>query len=346
MLAELGRSQAPDPEALRRVLALPVDVWRVFLALERCALEVRDVLDRAAKDDSAPGPVQDYLRELATRELQRFLSARGQLQRLGALARDEGIRFVVLKGGVEVAERRPVALDDVDLLVGENDLPQLQLILDREGYASWGEETDWNPPGRNLPDQVPIDLHRAIRLLDDHERVLARAVPSSLPGVMKPHSSDRLWHLLVHSVHYHPDRRGRVRDLVLVARAVAECDDRDLSEVESVVRRHPLSEPLRAKMAMGRELARGPIERDRFRDAAVGKYHAALRLESLVRGERTALFRTLVIRSLCADRSFVDELRDLGDRPAGWVALARRVAGVSAAAMVSRWFRWEAQRFG
>src|SRR4029077_4294126 len=68
--------------------------WNVFLRTERCAMALKARLVAAGG-----GRVPDQIEQTATRELQRVLSARGQLHRIGQLVTGHGLIAVVLKGG-------------------------------------------------------------------------------------------------------------------------------------------------------------------------------------------------------------------------------------------------------
>src|SRR3989441_8698555 len=86
--------------------------WDVFLRTERCALALKARI--AAAEREVPEPVETA----ATRELQRILSARGQLLRIGQLAAAHGIPAIVLKGGVAaLLSPAPADVQDVDVLV-------------------------------------------------------------------------------------------------------------------------------------------------------------------------------------------------------------------------------------
>lgn len=326
-----------------RAAALPVETWRTFLAIERCALEARSFLDRAPS--GLPPEVAHLIEESAATELQRFLSAVGQIRRIARIASTTGIQVVVLKGGVAALDGHPVALDDLDLLVPTGDVDALSAALDCEGYASWGPDMPSTPPTRYEPSSVPVDLHRAIHRMGDPMALLSRAQPvGSLPGILRLSLVDHLWHLLIHTSHHHPDRRGRIRDLSLLARAVAECRPGMLNDITDRIAADPDPFPLEDQLAMARQIVRGEALEDRFRRLAWAKYDAAARLGWLVRGERTHLLRMHVIRSLCARRRLVDEIRDLGERKPGVVPLVRRSAAFALAGLVARGIRWRQRK--
>src|SRR5205807_9832374 len=107
--------------------------WDVFLRTERCALALK------ARIAAAERVVPDHVETAATRELQRILSARGQLLRIGHLAAAHGISAVVLKGGVAaLASAAPVDVHDADVLVRPLQAERLAALLDQEGFHATG----------------------------------------------------------------------------------------------------------------------------------------------------------------------------------------------------------------
>src|SRR5437660_9928228 len=91
-------------------------------------------------------------------------------------------------------------------------------------------------------------------------------------GLSRLGAADHLWHLLVHSVVSHPDRRGSLRDVLLAAEALRDCSPTELEEVERRSASHPLTLRLRDLVAMARELSAGGPVRDRFRREAAANY--------------------------------------------------------------------------
>src|SRR5438445_770625 len=104
--------------------ACSAGTWDVLRRTERCALALK------ARIAAAERAVPDHAETAATRELQRILSARGHLQRIGRLAAAHGIPVIVLKGGLAalvsaVAVDLPVAeLREVELLIAGHPLSQ------------------------------------------------------------------------------------------------------------------------------------------------------------------------------------------------------------------------------
>src|SRR5438445_13691648 len=131
--------------------------WDVFLRTERCALVLKARI--AAAEREVPDPIE----AAATRELQRILSARGHLQRIGRLAAAHGIPVIVLKGGVAaLVSTAAVDLADADVLGRTPHAQGLAELLDREGFRSTGPTGPAHLAMRLAPNAVQIEVHFAL----------------------------------------------------------------------------------------------------------------------------------------------------------------------------------------
>jgi hypothetical protein len=79
--------------------------------------------------------------------------------------------------------------------------------------------------------------------------------------------------VLHHSAEQHPDRRGRLRELLVVAQAIHRCTPDELAEAERRVAVHPRAALLGTHLGMARAVAarQGPPH-DAFRITAAGNY--------------------------------------------------------------------------
>ena len=240
------------------------ETWDVFLRTERCALALKSRL-------AAPGPGIDAA---ATRELQRILSARGQLLHIGQLAATHGIPTIVLKGGVAVfTSSAPVDVHDVDVLVQPVNAERLAELLDKEGFSATGPAGTAHLAQRIAPHTVQIEVHFALNEFELTDGLWSRArALDGVAGLSRLGAADHLWHLLLHSVVTHPHRRGCMRDVLLAAEALADCAPSDLKGVERLVGGHPLAKPLGDQLAMAREQRDGVPTKDRFRREAAANY--------------------------------------------------------------------------
>jgi hypothetical protein len=271
---------------------VPADAWSLFLAVEGCALP----LQRAG----APRPGQgDPVGAAAMTELRRALSARGQLRRLDRLAAGVPGPVVVLKGGVAAGGAEPVEVGDVDVLVPAELAHALAARLDALGDASAPDP----PPGsrghhlgpRAEAQSVPVEVHFALPVLGDEEGVLRRSVPLEGCAVLRrPAPADHLRGVLAHAAGHHPERRGRLRDLVLAAGALRECAPNEAEGVRAWARTAPYAADVGAMLAMARALAEGRTPADPYRRTAAGAYlmaaaHAGERHSPALRELRDAL---------------------------------------------------------
>src|SRR5882762_10073687 len=188
----LGGSQ-PDWSSLA---ACSAGTWDVFLRTERCALALK------ARISAAEREVPDHVEAVATRELQRILSARGQLLHIGQLAAAHGIPAIVLKGGVAaLVSAAPVDLADADVLVRTPHAQGLAELLDREGFRSIGSAGPAHLAGRLAPNAVQIEVHFALNDIELTDGMWNRARPlDGAAGLSSLGAADHLWYLLVHSV--------------------------------------------------------------------------------------------------------------------------------------------------
>src|SRR6266480_5428026 len=163
----------PDWTRLERCSAA---TWQLFFRTERCALALRTRLTAAGC--AVPDRMRAEIERAATRELQRILSARGQLLRIGRLAAAHAIPAIVLKGGVAaLASAAPVDLHDVDVLALPPDAEQLAALLDKEGFHATGPAGTAHLAQRIAPNAVHIEVHFAIADVDLNDAMWSRARP-------------------------------------------------------------------------------------------------------------------------------------------------------------------------
>ncbi len=208
---------------------------RLFLESERCATHLARCLDRAEGRVSVPGEVRDRIAQRSNEENGRICSAREHLATMAEIASEHGWRVVVLKGAVAAtADDQAVDLVDVDLLVEPQRARRLAAELERHGYKAVGDSSPRHLAARLKDDGIPVEIHTT---LSRDGTPLPPAtwermeLLETLPGVYRLTWRDHLWHLLEHLVVDHPERRGLIRELMLIGQAIAECGEDDLSAV-------------------------------------------------------------------------------------------------------------------
>lgn len=254
------------------------EAWAVFLHGEHCAAPLRARL-RAAGVELPDGPAA-LLRREATVETQRFLSVAAQLRSIGAVLREKGWPGVALKAGAAAAAgSEPLHALDLDLLVPKEHAAALAALLEaRGGYRSLGADPGetltgaWELAPRRSDDSVELDLHFDVPHLGEGISLWDDARPSRIPGISRPASAAHLWHLLVHAGLHHLQRRGRLRDLLLLRLALDDCGPEDVEVVRARIDRHRAAPVLRAMVAMARGFDSGREPEDPFRAVAAAAF--------------------------------------------------------------------------
>ena len=276
-----------------------------FLRLERCALAVRARLAEYALTQETPNELTAVITARATRELQRALSARGQLARIAHLAKQHHWKIVTLKGGVTIAEGGQVDVHDIDVLMLPDAGKTLATLLDTSGFTTNHEA---RPPhhlsARYAANDVSIEIHHTIPGVSDIQTLLDRALPlNATPSLWRLGHADHLWHLLLHATLQHPERRGNLRDVTIIARAIAATSSDDLTQVAAKIDAHSDAAILRPMFTFARDVAERQYATDPFVEHALRKYTFCQRYDG-----RSTNIRERTVRFLCEDRSLLHAL--------------------------------------
>jgi len=181
----------------------------------------------------------------------------------------------VLKGGLSaLVGPGPVDLNDVDILLPEAAAAALATILDERGHGAIFS-TAQHLGARIMPNALPVEIHLSLDAdgSPPAERVWRGLTP--VPGCSGLHAlapADHLWHVLRHAVVDHPNRRGRLRDVIVVADAVAACGAEELTGLKTRVDQHEYATPLGDVLAMAHAMSTGVPTADRFRHLALAHY--------------------------------------------------------------------------
>lgn len=292
--------------------------WDLFLRGERCALPLWSRV--AATQRSLPDIPLRLLKQRATSDLQRVLSARAQLLLVREFAAARGIEPIVLKGGVVVGDDvSAVYLADLDVLCGsEADATVLDTLLADHGYRPDSMGTAFHLATRHVAGAIQVEVHYLLPGVGATPDLFARARPlAGVPGVWRLGPADHLWHLLVHSVVQHPFRRGCLRDELLIATAVAQCAPPELAELHARISRHPQREGLGAALELAGALANGRAGPDPFRCEAAAHYLLIRRFAWTTRWRLLDPLPTVVFVLLGSDADRRVAWADLGAIPEG-----------------------------
>lgn len=275
---------------LERAGAAPPDAWDLFLRAERFAAPLRRRLAGAGLEASLPAPARETLVRNATADVQRFLSAGAQVRSLAALAADRGWTLVLLKGGAAVAAGcEPLNLGDLDILVHAEDAVPVVRALESRGYLAGGADAAVGSRGvqhlgaRSTPGAIGVEVHFSVHALEPVREAIERAVPAGVSGAYRLAPADELWHLLCHSTLQHLERRGQLREVLLLAGALQRAAPHERAAVEARAARHPHAAVLGRALEMAAAAAHGRPPPDRFPEMAAGRclWHAALDRASL-----------------------------------------------------------------
>lgn len=271
LLAGGGPAAAGPPPAVTAA------AWDVFLRGERCALPLRAALGPDGAS-ALPPEGAGQVEARASREAQRGLAGRAQLRGLGRLLAERGWTGIVLKGGAMLAAGEVrVDVGDIDLLLPPEQAFQLVRLLDAGGASAtdpdpWEHSTqDFHLAPRTGHDQLPLEVHFRIPFAVGVDPWRA-PLPSGTPGIARLAPADHLWHVLVHCVEHHLERRGMIRDLVLLRGALDACTPDDEASVARRAAAHGSAAALTAMLRMARALAHGQAPGDPFPQAAALRY--------------------------------------------------------------------------
>jgi hypothetical protein len=178
-----------------------------------------------------PSPVAERLRTAHRQNAVRNLSFYGELRRLLAELRKEGIPLIPLKG-IFLAEAiydhiglRPMS--DIDVLARPADLARIVGILEGMGYARSTTCSDHHLPPLIRKGVASFEVHWALTPPNayyhiDPEGLWERAAPATLAGceVLALSPEDLLLHLCVHTSCHHRFDRG-LRDLCDIAETIS-----------------------------------------------------------------------------------------------------------------------------
>jgi acetolactate synthase regulatory subunit len=248
--------------------SVQADGYRTVLERERCAIPIVARLGAAA-----PQAAQ----ELARRHTQVVLAREGALAEVGRIGRERGVPVVALK---TAAHRTPIPSLDLDVLVPEARLDELVQELARRGYRGQrghlaGREVhQLHLPALGRAGEMMIEVHFNLGdglPLDDRVWETLRPHPVH-EGIRRLPPARHVWHLLWHSTVFHPDRRGQLGDLVLIAEALGDLDSPARAWLNDRIEAHPGAGALERALRMVEAIRGMTAPMDEFRAVAAAQY--------------------------------------------------------------------------
>lgn len=205
--------------------------WRLFLRVERCALPLSRAVERAPDLARLHYPFRDVLTAAAHREALRVLVVRAHLQTAAELAATLGVLIIVLKGGVLAMGDDPIEMSDVDVLVPEEEAANLAAALEARG---WQLLTQNNARVSHVlaARGMDLEIHRSLGFDGGANNAVSLDCSELLetaPPLRQLGSRDHLHHVVQHVALSHPNRRLRLRDLILIAHAARRCQADELA---------------------------------------------------------------------------------------------------------------------
>jgi NAD(P)-dependent dehydrogenase (short-subunit alcohol dehydrogenase family) len=258
---------SPPPCSLR--------AWQLFLAAEACALPLCNAL--AVLGWRLPASEHALLDAHACRELLPVLQAKVQCQAIGRMVTEHGLKAAVLKGArLALQGGDAVYVLDVDVLLPPRDAEQLFQALTAAGYRELKSGAAHRLPVLVGEAGIAIEIHTVIPCFASPGGPWEAATRSNVLGLWNLAPRNHLWHLLLHITVQHPERRGRIRDLYLVARALQDCSASDLDLASTRIQAHSHTEVLTATLAMARAIQHGHVAPDPFAHIAAVSYQYVL----------------------------------------------------------------------
>jgi hypothetical protein len=321
-----GRDSPTDDA---RALFQSLDGWRLFLHVERCALPLYQVMERAGLLATLPAPFLTLLTEETEWERKRIASARRQLQLIGRWATEHQHRPVVLKGGVSALGSAGIDLNDIDLLLEHDDAAALVTDLQQRGYRQFGYAGVHHLRGLVREDELLVEIHVTLdtQLVPPDETYWDRVEAiAEVPGLWRLAPADHLWNILTHGSVKHITRRGRLRDLLLLHQALADCSTRDIEINRRRAATHELAGVLGTTIDHVQHWADGAGD-DPFEAVALTGYLLGQRDENRSRVHPT---------SGSVNKWVFAQLAGRAERHAIWASVGRRGSDLSGFSPVRR----------
>ena len=252
--AALNERPAPLPPASPRA-------WQLFLDREACAVALARV----------PGlGLPDPVRRRAQLESQQILLARAELAAVAHAVHSAGLEVIPLKGtDALLTPATALPLKDVDVLAPPGATTAAEEALGSAGFGTARSRSYLHVVLARPGTSTPVELHGTIwpqAALGASDLWAAAPPARPIPGLRTLDPADHLWLCLVHVVAVHPDRAGRLRDLLIIRAAVQQCSAKQMEIVARRMAVHPMAAELGIELAIavGRDTPLDRQGRDRI----------------------------------------------------------------------------------
>jgi putative nucleotidyltransferase-like protein len=242
----------------------PRALW-LLLAAEACATPIRGRVGAAAR--ALPDEQRALLERASAEELQRMLAARMQLAVIDRAAAAAGVNPIVLKGGVPIAEgKNSFDLGDVDIFLDDAGCKSMARAL--EDIGGDGQGSVYFRDGFHVELHSGLDVGRGVKCI-------SRMASRPIRGYTHLHRLEHVEHVayvVQHATTHHPHRRSNLRDLLLLADALRDCNARELGELTDRLRANPERRLYLRALSAARSVSSGTRSED---DAATALIAAA-----------------------------------------------------------------------
>ena len=260
-------------DSARALPRVSPNAWSAFLAAECASCALSERLGNAVAH--LPDSMRETLQRAARAETQRVLAARAQLAAIDQLADRCGVEPVVLKGGVHAVDGGTAFdLGDIDLMLDAGALG----ILGGSLIASGGYRHHARPDQYLAAGAIAVELHDGLHVGFGVD-VAAGAESRPLHGSRRLRRLAPVAHVaycVQHSTTQHPQRRGHLRDLLLIADALDDCTPAERDAVARALDESPWRVAYRQTLTLAAAMRAGTLSAappdDPFTRHAAGKY--------------------------------------------------------------------------
>jgi hypothetical protein len=258
-MAAVRAGETPAARLVAHAFAAPHELWQRALALETCAVQFDRALRSSPVASATPPALHRELSDATAEGVRQTLRLPGQIAELAQVARECGIRFIVLKGAARLLDGGiggGRSLSDIDILAAPGDAQRLHAMLrHRLAYDSRSAAPEHHLPMLSRAGALPVEVHVQLGPcktgLDARIWHDTRVVQGA--GIVVPSPTAALMHALEHGALVHWAVRYRLRDLLDVAEAWTGRVDGD--EVTSYLRAHPQRAALETLLGAARRFA-------------------------------------------------------------------------------------------